>query len=85
MNESEIVSSPCHLASEDVHVKINGRFEIANPKNEMVEALSLKWDHVMWPSQEAAKSWMRQRYQAYLPLATFPRMPLIGRALKRRT
>jgi hypothetical protein len=83
MNESEVVSSPRHLASKDVHVEIHGRFEIANPKNEMVEALSLKWDHVMWPSQEAAKSWMKQGYQACLPLSTFPRMPLIGRALKR--
>jgi hypothetical protein len=83
MNESEIVSSPCHLASKDVHVKIHGRFEIENPKNEMVEALSFKWDHVMWPSHEATKSRMRQRYQAYLPLTTFPRMQLIGLALKR--
>jgi hypothetical protein len=47
MDESEVVSSPCHLASEDVHVKMHGHFEIANPKNEMVEALRLKWDHVM--------------------------------------
>lgn len=64
MNESEVVSSPCHLASKDVHVKIHGRFEIANPKNEMVDALSLKWDHMMWPSRAAgpARSLERLTY-----------------------
>jgi hypothetical protein len=53
VNESEVVSSLCHPAPEDVHVKIHGRFGIANPKNEMIEALSFEWDHLTRPSHEA--------------------------------
>jgi hypothetical protein len=81
MNESKVVSSPRHLTSKNVHVKLHGRFEIANAKNDMVEALSIKWDHVLWSSDEAAKSSMTQSHQAYSRPIVFPKMPCIGRAV----